>query len=74
MESASLIQYLPNFPPKPRPVPPHPPTSVWPRFHSRKIDSIGTQQGAPELISWLTLNFSFSILTLFPPKTSILAR
>ena len=22
MESASLIQYLPNFPPKPRPVPP----------------------------------------------------
>ena len=25
MESASLIQYLPNFPPKPRPVPPtHP--------------------------------------------------
>ena len=27
MESASLIQYLPNFPPKPRPVPPpRPPT------------------------------------------------
>ena len=25
MESASLIQYLPNFPPKPRPVPPAPP-------------------------------------------------
>ena len=25
MESASLIQYLPNFPPKPRPVPPPPP-------------------------------------------------
>ena len=24
MESASLIQYLPNFPPKPRPVPPPP--------------------------------------------------
>ena len=24
MESASLIQYLPNFPPKPRPVPTHP--------------------------------------------------
>ena len=22
MESTSLIQYLPNFPPKPRPVPP----------------------------------------------------
>ena len=41
MESASLIQYLPNFPPKPRPVPPTHPLLSGQDFIQEKL----TQKG-----------------------------